>query len=84
MEPESGLAYPDGEGVVILYPTQCSHSDQVQFSEALGLPLKKVRIVQLLPALSEERIRFYSSNSLLWQRLRRVNPSRSHSREKNR
>jgi aldehyde oxidoreductase len=48
LETESGLAYPDGQGgVVILCPTQCVHSDQIQLSEALGLPKNKIRIIQL-------------------------------------
>lgn len=48
IEPESGLAYPDGlGGVVILYPTQCVHGDQTQLCSALGLPLEKLRVVQL-------------------------------------
>jgi aldehyde oxidoreductase len=48
LEIESGLAYPDGRGgVVILYPTQCVHNDQIQLAEALGLPKNKIRIIQL-------------------------------------
>ena len=48
MEPESGLARPDGKGgVEILYPTQTVFDDQVQIAEVLDLPRDKVRVIQL-------------------------------------
>ncbi len=48
LEPEAGLAYPDGRGgVVILYPTQCVFDDRTQLCEALGLPPERIRIIQL-------------------------------------
>ena len=48
MEPEAGLARPDGNGgVVIYYPTQSVFDDQVQVAEVLGPPKEKVRVVQL-------------------------------------
>lgn len=48
MEPESGMARPDGKGgVEIHYPTQSVFDDQIQVSEVLGLPREKVRVVQL-------------------------------------
>lgn len=62
LEPESGIGYLDGEVVVILYPTQCSHSDQVQLSEALGLPLERVRVIQLPTGGA-----FGGKNSVLFQ-----------------
>ncbi len=48
LEPECGLARPDGKGgVVICYPTQTVFDDQAQVSEVLNLPRKKVRVIQL-------------------------------------
>ncbi len=48
MEPESGLARPDGTGgVEILYPTQTVFDDQAQVSEVLDLPREKIRVIQL-------------------------------------
>ncbi|MCP4715699.1 MAG: molybdopterin-dependent oxidoreductase, partial [Deltaproteobacteria bacterium] len=48
MEPECGLAKPDGDGgVEIYYPSQTVFDDQIQVAEVLGLPRDKVRVVQL-------------------------------------
>jgi len=48
MEPESGLARPDGAGgVEIHYPTQTVFDDRAQVAEVLALPPDKVRLVQL-------------------------------------
>jgi len=48
MEPEAGLARPDGKGgVEIHYPTQTVFDDQIQTAQVLGLPRDKVRVVQL-------------------------------------
>jgi CO/xanthine dehydrogenase Mo-binding subunit/aerobic-type carbon monoxide dehydrogenase small subunit (CoxS/CutS family) len=48
MEPESGLARPDGSGgVEIHYPTQSVFDDRAQVAEVLALPPEKVRVIQL-------------------------------------
>jgi CO/xanthine dehydrogenase Mo-binding subunit/aerobic-type carbon monoxide dehydrogenase small subunit (CoxS/CutS family) len=48
LEPESGLAYPDGSGGVVLeIGTQCPFDDRIQLSEALGLPQEKIRVRQV-------------------------------------
>lgn len=48
LEPEAGLARPDGNGgVEIYYPTQTVFDDRAQVAEVLNLPLEKVRVVQL-------------------------------------
>jgi CO/xanthine dehydrogenase Mo-binding subunit/aerobic-type carbon monoxide dehydrogenase small subunit (CoxS/CutS family) len=48
MEPESGLARPDGSGgVEIHYPTQTVFDDRAQVAEVLNLPPEKVRVIQL-------------------------------------
>ncbi|MFE4176732.1 xanthine dehydrogenase subunit D [Streptomyces sp. NPDC056909] len=45
LDPEAGLAVPDGEGGVDLYvATQGLHSDQRQICAALGLPPERVRL----------------------------------------
>ncbi len=47
LEPEAGVAVVDGEGNVTVYVgSQIPFADQRQVAEALGLPLRKVRIVQ--------------------------------------
>ena len=47
MEPESGLAYPDGEGGVVLeLGTQSVFDDRTQLSEILNLPEEKIRVIQ--------------------------------------
>jgi len=47
LEPESGIAYPDHEGNIILeLGTQCPFDDRDQIASALGLPLEKVRVRQ--------------------------------------
>jgi CO/xanthine dehydrogenase Mo-binding subunit len=48
LEPESGVAYPDGTGGVILESgTQAVFDDRIQLSEILGLPEEKIRVVQI-------------------------------------
>lgn len=48
MEPEAGIAQPDGRGgVEIRYPTQTVFDDQIQVAEVLNLPREKVRVIQL-------------------------------------
>lgn len=48
LEPESGIAYPDKEGNIILeLGTQCPFDDRDQIASALGLPLEKVRVRQV-------------------------------------
>ncbi len=47
LEPESGIAYPDGEGgVVIEIGTQAIFDDRTQLSEILALPEEKIRVIQ--------------------------------------
>jgi CO/xanthine dehydrogenase Mo-binding subunit/aerobic-type carbon monoxide dehydrogenase small subunit (CoxS/CutS family) len=48
LEPESGLARPDGQGgVEIYYPSQTVFDDQAQVAEVLNLPRSRVRVAQL-------------------------------------
>ena len=48
LEPESGLAKPDGSGgVEIYYPTQTVFDDRAQVADVLDLPPEKVRVLQL-------------------------------------
>lgn len=48
MEPESGIAKPDGSGgIKIYYPTQTVFDDQQQVAEVLDLAPEKVRVIQL-------------------------------------
>jgi CO/xanthine dehydrogenase Mo-binding subunit/aerobic-type carbon monoxide dehydrogenase small subunit (CoxS/CutS family) len=48
MEPESGVGRPDEDGGVILeIPSQTVFDDRTQLSESLGMPLEKIRIVQI-------------------------------------
>jgi len=48
MEPESGVAYPDGNGGIILeIGTQTIFDDRTQLSEILGLPEEKIRVIQI-------------------------------------
>lgn len=47
LEPESGLAYPDGEGGVVLeIGSQTVFDDRTQLSEILDLPEEKIRVIQ--------------------------------------
>jgi aldehyde oxidoreductase len=47
LEPESGIAYPDGEGGVVLeLGTQTIFDDRTQLSEILGFPEEKIRVIQ--------------------------------------
>ncbi len=48
LEPESGLAYPDGEGGIVLeLGTQTVFDDRKQLSEILAIPAEKIRVVQI-------------------------------------
>jgi len=48
MEPESGVAYPDGDGGVVLeIGTQTIFDDRTQLSEILNLPEEKIRVIQV-------------------------------------
>jgi CO/xanthine dehydrogenase Mo-binding subunit/aerobic-type carbon monoxide dehydrogenase small subunit (CoxS/CutS family) len=50
LEPESGLGYVDGNGVVtIMIGTQTAFDDRVQLSEILGIPENKIRVIQIPP-----------------------------------
>ncbi|MGD2251763.1 MAG: molybdopterin-dependent oxidoreductase [Anaerolineales bacterium] len=47
LEPESALAYPDGEGGVVLeMGSQALFDDRTQLSEILDLPEEKIRVIQ--------------------------------------
>lgn len=45
MEPESALAMPDGDGVIIYTGSQGVYDEQREISELLGLPREKVRAI---------------------------------------
>ena len=48
LEPESGLAFPDGDGgVTLLVPTQAAWDDRRELAAILALPRGKVRVKQL-------------------------------------
>ena len=48
LEPESGIAYPDGNGGVILeMGTQTIFDDRTQLAEILDLPEEKIRVIQI-------------------------------------
>jgi aldehyde oxidoreductase len=48
LEPESGIGRPTEDGgVVVEIGTQCAFDDREQVAAALGMPLEKVRVVQL-------------------------------------
>lgn len=48
LEPEAGIAFPDGNGgVTIQMGTQCAFDDRTQLSEILALPPERIRIIQL-------------------------------------
>ncbi|HEY45019.1 MAG TPA: molybdopterin-dependent oxidoreductase, partial [Anaerolineae bacterium] len=48
LEPESAIAYPDGEGGVVLQlGSQTIFDDRTQLSEILGLPEEKIRVIQV-------------------------------------
>jgi aldehyde oxidoreductase len=48
LEPESGIAYPDGDGGLVLESgTQTVFDDRIQLSEILDLPEEKIRLVQI-------------------------------------
>lgn len=47
LEPESGLAYPDQDGSVVLkMGTQTAFDDRTQLAEILNLPEEKIRVIQ--------------------------------------
>lgn len=45
LEPESALAMPDGDGVLIYTGSQGIYDEQREISELLGLPKKKIRCI---------------------------------------
>jgi CO/xanthine dehydrogenase Mo-binding subunit len=45
LQPEAGLAYMDGDVVVIETAGQWAHHDQRQIAASLGLPLERVRVI---------------------------------------
>ncbi len=45
LEPESALAMPDGDGVIIYTGSQGIYDEQREISELLGLPKEKVRTI---------------------------------------
>lgn len=45
LQPEAGLAYLDGDQVVVETAGQSTHHDQRQIAHALGLPLEQVRVI---------------------------------------
>ncbi|MDQ7826930.1 MAG: molybdopterin-dependent oxidoreductase [Candidatus Eremiobacteraeota bacterium] len=48
LEPEAGLAYPDGTGgLLIEIATQDAFSNRAELSEALAIPEEKIRIIQI-------------------------------------
>ena len=48
LEPEAGIAYPDGNGGVVLeLGSQTVFDDRTQLSEILGLPEEKIRVIQI-------------------------------------
>jgi CO/xanthine dehydrogenase Mo-binding subunit/aerobic-type carbon monoxide dehydrogenase small subunit (CoxS/CutS family) len=47
LEPESGIAFPTEDGVMLQMGTQCAFDDRTQLSEILALPEDKIRVVQL-------------------------------------
>ena len=48
LEPESGLAYPDGDGGIVLeLGTQSVFDDRAQLAEILDLPKEKIRVIQI-------------------------------------
>jgi len=50
LEPESGVAYPDGDGGVTLkIGTQTAFDDRTQLSEILAMPEGKIRVIQIPP-----------------------------------
>jgi aldehyde oxidoreductase len=50
LEPESGVAYPDGDGGVTLkIGTQTAFDDRTQLSEILAMPEEKIRVIQIPP-----------------------------------
>ncbi|HJW91438.1 MAG TPA: molybdopterin cofactor-binding domain-containing protein [Anaerolineales bacterium] len=45
LQPEAGLAFLDGDTVVVETAGQWAHHDQRQIARSLGLPLKRVRVI---------------------------------------
>ncbi|MDE7261457.1 MAG: selenium-dependent xanthine dehydrogenase [Oscillospiraceae bacterium] len=48
LEPECAVAYPDGDGVMILSTDQGAYDTQHETAPMLGLPLEKVKVKNLL------------------------------------
>lgn len=48
LEPECAIAYPDGDGVMILSTDQGTYDTQHETAPMLGLPLEKVKVKNLL------------------------------------
>ncbi len=45
LQPEAGLAYLEGDQVVVEVAGQCAHDDRRQIAHALGLPPERVRVI---------------------------------------
>jgi nicotinate dehydrogenase large molybdopterin subunit len=45
LQPEAGVAYMEGEKVVVAVSTQYPHFDRIEVAEALGVPEEQVRIL---------------------------------------
>ena len=48
LEPECAVAYPDGDGVMILSTDQSAYDTQHETAPMLGLPMEKVKVKNLL------------------------------------
>ena len=48
LEPECAVAYPDGDGVMILSTDQSAYDTQHETAPMLGLPLEKVKVKNML------------------------------------
>lgn len=45
LQPEAGLAYREGETIVVCVATQYPHFDQLEIAEALQMPLEKIKVI---------------------------------------
>ncbi|SET52937.1 purine hydroxylase alpha subunit apoprotein [Natronincola peptidivorans] len=45
LQPEAGLAYKDGDSIVVCVATQYPHFDQLEIAEALIMPLEKIKVI---------------------------------------
>ncbi|SNS60244.1 purine hydroxylase alpha subunit apoprotein [Anaerovirgula multivorans] len=45
LQPEAGLAYKEGDTIVVCAATQYPHFDQLEIAEALQLPLEKIKVI---------------------------------------